>query len=779
MRKLAAIVLALIAAAALAEQPSRESVTQPLYVLRTDGDGWRMIRGIDRFDRTTATYSRLVPFDYSDLGSDGGRTGSPSLSATSDRIIFQSNDFMEFDVATGRLLRRYEATDLAARYWSFHGTVVTDEQARTLGIASGTYGFPSCDYSPPEPFVPGCAPLSLPDHTPLTGSTFSVLLRRSLDPADTTVTPVKVLGTPNFATAAMIAFDSPGRQFWLWRKTPPGEQWSTLHVANGSVGDPSPATLPVNGPDTYRLGLTFHAPSQSLFEVIENSHYEWMIEQLPTDGVTAASIVDKGSTFNPPQMYPDAVTAVPDPLPERYVQLIPAIGETPGRNDTLWRSDLWLYNPSSDPVDVKIRRVVKPDQTKTYSIAAHASLSIPDALKAFGGGASGDGTTLDALVIDAPYRWGSQLVASSRTYTSSPDGGTYGQSVPAVPSIVGYSNHLHDRHHTLLVPSDPTSSFVVDELNGHYRHNVGVVNDRDTPLEMRLSSVFGTRTIVTAPHSVSITNIDSLKSFFGVISVEADRSAAIWMSAVDNVSGDATFVPFSNFDLPGDTTAELVIPSVAVTAGIANTSWRTDLFRSRLLASETANPPIARIETSGGCIAEVPLRNDEASHNFPTISRDVASQFTACKPAGGISGALWLKTASWMTAYARTYTTRADGGTMGDMLPLYPQHGWPVQHFSGLEAGGRFRINAGLYNGQATTTTNRLLLYDANGVLVAQRDLDLAPHASLQLPLASLLNVASLPAGLYGLSVIPLGAGRSWAYVSLVDNISGDPTNLW
>jgi hypothetical protein len=41
------------------------------------------------------------------------------------------------------------------------------------------------------------------------------------------------------------------------------------------------------------------------------------------------------------------------------------------------------------------------------------------------------------------------------------------------------------------------------------------------------------------------------------------------------------------------------------------------------------------------------------------------------------------------------------------------------------------------------------------------------------------MNLTALPAGLYGHTVIPQGEGRSWAYVSLVDNISGDPTNLW
>ncbi len=189
---------------------------------------------------------------------------------------------------------------------------------------------------------------------------------------------------------------------------------------------------------------------------------------------------------------------------------------------------------------------------------------------------------------------------------------------------------------------------------------------------------------------------------------------------------------------------------------------------------ETLDHPLAHLDASSGCTADVRFTGDG-----PFIYRDVAHQFAACDPGGGVVGAMRMRGSSWMQGFSRTYTTRADGGTFGDMLPFYPANGWPLQHFSGIEVGSRFRINVGLYNGQGATTTNRLLLYDANGVLVAQRDIDLASHASLQAPIASLINVASLPAGLYGLSVIPAGSGRSWAYVSLVDNISGDPTNLW
>jgi hypothetical protein len=36
-----------------------------------------------------------------------------------------------------------------------------------------------------------------------------------------------------------------------------------------------------------------------------------------------------------------------------------------------------------------------------------------------------------------------------------------------------------------------------------------------------------------------------------------------------------------------------------------------------------------------------------------------------------------------------------------------------------------------------------------------------------------------IPNGIYGLSVVPLDGTGCWPYVSLVDNVTGDPTNWW
>jgi hypothetical protein len=794
MKKIAGtILLALVAAASFAEQPSRESATQSLYVLRAYvfPNAPAAYQGIFRYDPATKTFASFAPFYYD---ARYGNPGSVRLGATPDRIIVQSSGYYEFELTTGRILRRYDASDAADDGWAFHGVTVSEEQARTLGIASGTYGFPFCpNYVSADPCcVTTCKPRQFPGYSAPTLRPFSVLLRRSLDPADSTLTVAKVTGPESSAGTidasvalqsprAAITLDAAHRQFWMWGPAAGATgQWATLPISSGTIGDSTPA--PVGTPSTIRdvLSLSFHEPSQTLYDIVQLPDYTNQFLKQPASNVTASSLIESIAPADLSQPRLDSVTAIPEALPERYVQMIPAIGELHGQGNTFWRSDLWLYNPAGTDVDVTIRRVVRPEQTTVRHIPAHGSIALQNILSILGGGTAGDGVTLDALVIDAPYRWGAQLSAYSRTFTDSTDGGTYGQAVPAVPSTVGYSTHSRQRSTSYIfnATDGPGSAYVLDlRQPGRFRHNLGVVNDGSKPLEMTISHTSG-KSVSVAPHSVVIINIESLfdlKTSLPYVSVQADRAAAVWMSVVDNTSQDATFVPFELFPLLSDASAEMAIPAVAATPGANGTSWRTDLFSLLPTVSpDSKTLATTHLDATTGCKADAQLVTDVRS-----IFSDIARQFAGCVNNGGVAGALRVSGSTWMAGYSRTYTTRTDGGTFGDMLPFYPPQGWPVQHFSGMEVGSRFRINVGLYNGSNVTTTNRLFLYDANGALVAQRDVDLGAHASLQAPLASLMNVANLPAGIYGLSVIPNGDGRSWAYVSLVDNISGDPTNFW
>jgi len=183
-----------------------------------------------------------------------------------------------------------------------------------------------------------------------------------------------------------------------------------------------------------------------------------------------------------------------------------------------------------------------------------------------------------------------------------------------------------------------------------------------------------------------------------------------------------------------------------------------------------------------------PHSEAEAKHGFRIVFPDVVHLFSKCEDEIRLKGGLEISTASWTSGYSRTYTSREDGGTYGGMLPLYPPNGWPVQHFAGIEVSDEFRINLGFFNGNHDhAITHRLTLYQADGTEVARAEFTLGSLNSKLEPLEKLLGLelGSLEHGTYGLSVVPLDdaengvEGRSWAYVTLVDNLTGDSTILW
>jgi hypothetical protein len=247
MRTLTAILLALVATVSFADQPSRESVAQPLYVLRAyvPPNNPAAYQGIFRYDPASKTFTSLTPFNY---GAPYGFTGAARLAATADRVIVQSPRYYEFDLTTGRILRRYEASDASDDGWAFHGVVVTEEQARTLGIDAGTYGFPFCPYFGfADPCCDSTCKLhQFPGYPTPNPRPFSVLLRRSLDPADSTLTAAKVIAPPASTTDpfmtlraphAAITLDMPRRQFWIWGAP---SSWATLPISSGTIGNSTP-----------------------------------------------------------------------------------------------------------------------------------------------------------------------------------------------------------------------------------------------------------------------------------------------------------------------------------------------------------------------------------------------------------------------------------------------------------------------------------------------------------------------------------------------------------
>lgn len=816
-----------------AEQPNHADLSRRLFLLRasfaSDSPFLAERQGIWSYDPATKTFEPITTFVYRFHFAPEGRV---QLAALEDRFVLQGNDYWEFDLASGRLLRRYKGMQSEFHSWALQGALVPLSVAKRLGIEPGTYGYPICPTSsgtsgygcsaPPIPF-PGYPPPMLAG-----GTRFNLLFHRGILPEQTELRLVQTApdGSDGWTLfdQRQISLDEGRRGFWYWtvrsRNNAAKQQLAFAPVTGGLIGEEILSREIVwdiqSPPEQKRLSrnFTYFPPLDSFFQVFRyGGGLEDRLVRQSIDLMTG-EVIDQwvhGDPLEKPQN--DSMAFLPGTLPEEWVQVIPAIGHGPGANGTRWRSDLYLYNPSAEVMRVVLRRVSHVARTYEYVLDANESLEVEDVLKQLGGGPvseGGDGVVTDALVVTAPYAWGEQLSVYSRTYTFSTSdgemGGTYGQAVPAVPSHVGYSTESGGSTDT---PSSP-SVLILDKRDPtRYRHNLGVVNDSDQPLIVRLEYALLTsnppidpdirRSVVVSPHSVRNVNIESLFPAHVLsgrpprINIATDRPVPIWLSMVDNRSGDATFVPFSLLGIRTDANTRMIIPAIAHTPGANDTFWKTDLygfFPNVEKDPEPSQQPRAWFYPADGssCGAvttrlkgEFGVPNVEWPDYWRNVFPDVVRQFPGCEQ-NTARGALQLRLASWMSGFSRTYTTRADGGTLGEMLPFFPAGGWPVQHFAGIKVDAKYRINIGLFNGLDRPVANRLELYDAKGVLVAETTIYLSPNQWIQEPVGSLFK-KMLSTGIYGLSVIAEddgdAAGRSWAYVSLVDNVTGDPAIWW
>jgi hypothetical protein len=865
LNRLACVAAALAATqATLAEQPTWQELTAPLYVIvphswTTPGTLLTTRQGIWRFDPAAHSYTRLRPFYYnaSNWGPPGGRGQGSYLTAFDDRLLFEAwPGYIEFDVATGRVIRRYDPMpDPAYRGDALKGPAIGPSEAAAAGVAPGVYGFPQCWFywlGFGMEFPPPCPSVTFPD-----GKVPWYWRGVESDAGDLHFL-VDLGDTPegqlvsNTLPENDLSFDPHRRGFWLGTALVPFQNLLTLLPVKDGTIDLANAVRrsfpPTLVSENQRVDTFFYDPKSDHFFAVRDFYRDSIYDdrtflELDQDlNVVAVLGLEHSLQTGPYDPVPWTLARLPEAPPADYVQTIPIVAHTPGLNGTFWTADLWLYNPSSDATTVRIRRVAAPGAPeKTIDLAGHASLRIQDALTWAGGGDRGDGVTHDALVLTSPYRLGQQVGAAGRSFTPSADpveraaGGTMGQAVVALPGRTGYTNHLQDVNTPVEMFTGRVAQLVLDRRDPtRFRHNLGVVNDADTPLTVTLWWGYceenlagwpfpppgGRQDVTVPPHRVQVVQIESLfpeslrNSVPAKIAVTADRAAILSLSMVDNRTGDGTWVPFTHFWLDGGEDTRMAIPAVAHNPGEKGTVWRTDFYATAAdIHNGTDGLPTDLDDlkayfhpawpatncggaAQGGEISAYlrgvpPLPSGVhlfSEFGWRSIFPDVTHMFAQCATDEGVRGALEIRTGSWMAGYARNYTVRADGGTYGEILPLYPEHGWPVQHFAGIEISPQFRIDLGLYNGDPDhTITHRLSLYAADGTPVAQRELTLQPWENLIDRLERLvgLEVGSLPIGTYGLTVLPLDdrangiEGRSWAFVSMVDNVTGDPTQWW
>ncbi|HEX9984842.1 MAG TPA: PKD domain-containing protein [Thermoanaerobaculia bacterium] len=287
----------------------------------------------------------------------------------------------------------------------------------------------------------------------------------------------------------------------------------TLLDATGATLATANVTVPANEFQQAALASYFPAVANRSFDVLS-----MRVTSAATNAVSVyASVVDN-RTQDP--IYIQAAAA-----PSGTSLIIPAVGRAQGANNTFWRSDVTIFNPTSSSMTATLRF---GSSTKPVSIGAGDTLVLDDVLLDLGL-PSGSG----ALEMT----WGGSTgpVVTSRTFTPAPNGGTYGQSIDPVAR-------------------QAAKVFVTGlRSDGAFRTNVGFVNSSANAVQItaRLLSASGTE-LGTATFTLGAKGqvqygVGSLFSInpaeIGACTLEASSSANVFAygSIVDNVSGDPVF----------------------------------------------------------------------------------------------------------------------------------------------------------------------------------------------------------------------------------------------
>jgi hypothetical protein len=216
------------------------------------------------------------------------------------------------------------------------------------------------------------------------------------------------------------------------------------------------------------------------------------------------------------------------------------------------------------------------------------------------------------------------------------------------------------------------------------------------------------------------------------------------------------------------------VPAGAHAAGEKGAQWVTDL------ALQNAGEAAATVRLD---LLERDL--DNSSPSSVTISVALSEQlalpdlFLAKFGRDGVAAALRICSDQPLRVMSRTYNLSSTG-TFGQGIPGYPVGSALGPDEAGqlifLSEGTKFRTNIGFVNTEATTVSVEVELRDASGSLLGTKVYTLLPYEYVQR--SKIFTEVTANEVAFGSAVVRPTGGHLFAYASLVDNATGDPTYI-
>ncbi len=482
--------------------------------------------------------------------------------------------------------------------------------------------------------------------------------------------------------------------------------------------------------------------------------------------------------YGPPGGNRLAIPLTVDVLLSDHIALVPGIAHSPGAQASAWRSNLAVVNRGHRTAEMLLsfrpNDFADPSINVNHRLGPGATIEWADVLvSCFGLDEQTSARGVVQIGADSP------LAITARTYNQT-EQGSFGQYLPALTADDGLGEGVVG-----VIPQlKKTSAF---------RTNVAALNLGATSCDVAISLYRGDSSQVGTTATLTVlpgryqqaddifgsghTAAGSQEIAYATVTV-VTPGGTVWAfaSLVDNATGDPTTIGVRRVQ-----EGPYQVAGVAHAPGSAGTQWRTNL------AVVNRNPGAAELE-----LTFYPY--DPAAEPL-AIARTVAAGATAewedllvsqfgLAVTEAFKGTLHIAADHPLAIAARTYNQTVEG-TLGQYLPaltaaqalgpgdfgLIPQ----------LKRTADFRSNLGLLNlGPAICQVTIRLHRETGQQVGADVGVTLAPGRYWQGD--DIFGAAYSGAGrrelAYATVTVETADGQVWAYGSVVDNASGDPTTI-
>lgn len=458
-----------------------------------------------------------------------------------------------------------------------------------------------------------------------------------------------------------------------------------------------------------------------------------------------------------------------------FTYFIAAVAHAPGAPPTQWRTNTAAVNRNGAAANLVLTYYPyaegSPPIARNHVLAAGDTFEWQDLLVSLFQ-LSASASNKGALVVTSDL----PIFLTSRTYNQTATG-TFGQYYPAVQ----VSGGLTTGQIGVIPQLKKTAAF---------RTNLGALNlgGAACTVDIKLFGSSGAQAGTTRTQSVAANRFWQQDDIFGntgageraiaYATVEAKTAGCrVWAygSVIDNVTGDPTTVPVLIGAIPG----AWAISSIAHAPGAPPTQWRSNVA----VVNRGAGTATLALTFTPYAQGTLPVLKSATLGPGATIEWvDILVGLFQLSASASNKGAVQIAADQPLYITARTYNQTASG-TFGQYYPamvttqaLVAGQVGVIPH---LKKNTAFRSNLGVLNLGTAAVTIAIKLYSTSGAQLGSTKTESVGIGRFwqQDDVFGALGAGSQDLA-YATVEVQTSGGRVWAYGSVVDNVTGDPTTV-